>query len=332
MKRLMASAMVAACLALCACSSQTATPPASSSSAANGAASTGAFPARVKSCQEELTLTKAPEKVVVLDDTDLSILNQLGLLDKVVARSGKLRAAPYDDATLARLKAIPEIKSTVLDSGGTKVATETILEKNTDLVIGSDAGIDRDALRKAGIPVYSPVSFCANLHPEKATFSLVDQEIERVAALFGIPEKGQELITRTRGEVEAITKAAPSNRGSIAVLYVTPGSKEFYVYGNSGMVQPIVEANGLTNVYGDNPKRVFDGAMEDLVAKNPDSVLLLYGEGEADQVQPTFMTYAGVDKMKAVTNHKVYTMAFSLTDPPTPNSVKGATVLAGLLK
>ena len=326
MKKAVVSAVAAACLALSACTPNGATPTEGTS------ASTGQPPAHVMSCDEKLSFEKAPERVVVMDDTDLSIINRLGLLDKVVARSGKLRTAPYDEATVAKLKAIPEIKSTVLDSGGTKLATETILEQNADLVIGFDAGLDRDALRKAGIPVYAPVSFCANLNPQKATFNLVNEEIERVSTIFGIPEKGKELIAEIKGEVDTITKAAPSNRGSVAVLYVMPDSKAFYVYGNSSMVQPIVEANGLTNAYGEDPKRVFDGAMEDLLAKNPDYVLLLYGEGQAKEALPTFLKFQGADKMKAVKGNKVLTMAFSLTDPPTPNSVKGASVLAGLLK
>lgn len=327
MKQRLTCIAVAALLALSACS------PSNPSSPTKDAANTSkAFPAKVMSCDEELSFTKAPERVVVMDDTDLSILNELGLLDKVVARSGKLRTAPYDEATVKKLEAIPTIKSTVLASGGTNLSTETVLAKTPDLVIGFDAGVDRDALRKAGIPLYAPISFCANLNPAKATFNLATEEITRVAKIFGVPDKGKQLTSKVAADVEQLTKAAPKGRGTAAAVYVMPDSKAFYVYGNSSMVQPIFEANGLTNVYGEDSKRVFDGSMEDLLKKNPDHIILLYGEGAADKALPTFLSFAGAEKMKAVSERKVVTMAFSLTDPPTPNSIKGAKVLADLLK
>ncbi|GAB77885.1 iron complex transport system substrate-binding protein [Austwickia chelonae] len=318
-------ALTLGCLLTTACSSSI---PSNSSS---GGTASGAFPATVNSCDEKLTFTKSPEKVLIMDDTDLSILAEMNLLDRIVGRSGKLRTAPYDENTLARIKKIPEIASSVLDSGGTQVATETVIASGADLVIGFDAGIDRDALRKAGIPVYAPVSFCPNLNPAKATFGMVNDEIAKVASIFGAPEKGRELTERMNAKISGLTKEG-RKRGSVAVLYVMPGSKSFYVYGKSSMVQPIVEANGFTNVYGEDPQRVFDGSMEDLLAKNPDHLVLLYGEGKSEEAEPTLMTFQGAEKLSAVANKKVITMAYSLTDPPTPNSVKGATVLDGLVR
>lgn len=326
MTRILATTTAVGCLFTTACSSSI-----PSASPSGDGASSGAFPAKVKSCDEELTFTKSPQKVLIMDDTDLSILAEMDLLDKVVGRSGKLRTAPYDEKTLARIKKIPEITSTVLDSGGTQVATETVIASGADLVIGFDAGVDRAALRKAGIPVYAPVSFCPDLNPKPATFGLVNDEISKVAAIFGVPDKGRELTGRMDAKVAEVKKNG-AKRGSVAVLYVMPGSKSFYVYGNSSMVQPIVDANGFTNVYGKDAQRVFDGSMEDLLEKNPDHIVLLYGEGKSGEAEPTLMSFPGADKLAAVVNKKVVTMAFSLTDPPTPNSVKGATVLDGLVR
>ncbi|WP_162872911.1 ABC transporter substrate-binding protein [Austwickia chelonae] len=318
---------VLGCLLTTACSSSIPSVPPSD----GAGASSGAYPKTVKSCDEQLTFTKSPEKVLIMDDTDLSILAEMDLLDKVVGRSGKLRTAPYDESTLTRIKKIPEIASSVLDSGGTQVATETVIASGADLVIGFDAGIDRDALRKAGIPVYAPVSFCPDLNPEKAAFELVNNEITKVADIFGVPEKGRELTERMNSRIGGLTKEVRT-RGSVAVLYVMPGSRSFYAYGRSSMVQPIVEVNGFTNVYGQDPQRVFDGSMEDLLAKNPDHLILLYGEGKSEEAEPTLMSFQGAEKLSAVVNKKVITMAYSLTDPPTPNSVKGATVLDELAR
>lgn len=315
-------------LSLGACSSAGTTPTSAGSGAANAA-----FPAKVTSCDEQLTITKAPSRVIMLGDTDASVLVKLDLLDKVVGRAGALRTVGYDAATLAKITAIPEIKSTTLDTGGSKVSTETILEQRADLVIGYDTGLDRAALRQAGVPVYSPASFCANYSVKKADFGLVDTEVTTLGALFGVPDKAKDVVSSLDAQVLGLNSATSSpGTGTIAVLYITAGSKTFYAYGTSSMVQPIAEANGLRNVYDDQVKRVLDASMEDLLKRNPDRVLLLYGDGAPDQAMATFTGFSGADSLSAVKNHRVMVMAFSLTDPPTPLSVDGAVELGRLLK
>ena len=41
-----------------------------------------------------------------------------------------------------------------------------------------------------------------------------------------------------------------------------------------------------------------------------------------------FKSFNGADRLKAVTNNQVVVLPFSLTDPPTTLSVKGATQLS----
>ncbi len=289
-----------------------------------------AFPARVQSCDEVLVFDEAPTKVVMLGDTSASVLAELGVLDHVTARAGVLREDAYDQETLTELIAIPTIASTELDTGGANVSTEAILATGADLVIGYDTGVDRDSLRASGVPVYSPVAMCANYSVDKASFDLVNDEVTRLASVFGVPEKGAAVVTNLNEQVANL--GGETEKGSAAALYITPGSSTFYAYGSSSMVQPIFEANGLTNVYADETSRVFDASMEDLLQRNPDYIVLIYGDGNIEEAESTFATFSGVEELKAVKDGRVVAMAMPFTDPPTPTSVAGAVKLAELLQ
>ncbi len=289
-----------------------------------------AFPTRVQSCDEVLVFDEAPTKVVMLGDTSASVLAELGVLDHVTARAGVLREDAYDQETLTELIAIPTIASTELDTGGANVSTEAILATGADLVIGYDTGVDRDSLRASGVPVYSPVAMCANYSVDKASFDLVNDEVTRLASVFGVPEKGAAVVTNLNEQVANL--GGETEKGSAAALYITPGSSTFYAYGSSSMVQPIFEANGLTNVYADETSRVFDASMEDLLQRNPDYIVLIYGDGNIEEAESTFATFSGVEELKAVKDGHVVAMAMPFTDPPTPTSVAGAVKLAELLQ
>ncbi|AER68388.1 ABC transporter substrate-binding protein [Corynebacterium pseudotuberculosis] len=285
---------------------------------------------QVASCDETLSFNKAPEKVLVMSETDISILHDLDVIDKVVAKAGAKRVEGISPSLEKAIANIPTIAAGELDTGGAKVSTEAILELKPDLVIGFDTGADRQALKDAGIPLYSPDAFCPNASAKKADWGLVNNEIDKLATIFDVKGKGEEL----KKSIQEKLKQQGSTQGdtSAVMLYITPGSDEFYAYGNTSMVQPILEANGLKNVYADNPERVFDSSMEEILAKNPDRIVLLSESSDSDAAMKTFLNFPGAKDLKAVQNNHVAHMPFILTDPPTTLSVEGASYLHNLIK
>ncbi|WCC80248.1 ABC transporter substrate-binding protein [Cutibacterium equinum] len=270
----------------------------------------------------------------MLGDTDASTMAALGVLDHVIGRAGQIKDSAFDADSLAKIKAIPQIASQELDTGGAKVSTETILDQRADLVIGYDTGVDRAALRKAGVKMYSPDALCTDKAPASpATFSLVTQEVTKIANIFNVSDKAKEVNKNLDGDIKKIESQAGSGaKDGAAALYITPGSTEFYTYGSSSMVQPILEANGLKNLYSDNSTRVFDASMEDVLHKNPKWIVLLAGDGDASKVEPTFLGFKGAKELDAVKNGRVVVLPFSLTDPPSPSSITGAKKLHELVE
>ena len=325
---------LASTLCLTGCSTSAHEDDAQSSSTAT-TAQPSAYPATVMSCTEKLTFTEAPKRVLILGDTNAPTLSMLDLLDRVTMRTGKIDTTGYDVNTATKLMSLPEMKSgTTTLGGGASVATESILDAHIDLVIGYDEGLDRAALRKAGVKVYAPDTFCPHgTGTDHASFDLVTKEVSKVGDIFGVPDKARTLNDELTGQVKDLTsQASKDSQHSAAALWVEPGNSGFYTYGTSSMVQPILEANGLRNVYDGERKRVFDATMEDVLNRDPEWIVLLAQEGDIAKTKPAFLKYKGASQLQAVRKNQVVVIPFSLTDPPTPQSIKGAVELNKLLK
>ncbi len=324
MRRLLALVVIAAA-ALSGCGTSAADRAAQSASASRPGAA--GFPAQVDSCGETLSFDSRPKKVLILNGTGFPNLDALGVVDHLSLRAGEKNFGLGQEQLQKKYDAIPTLPGSDIETGGVRVSTEIILKNQVDLVIGYDEGVDREALRKSGIKLYSPAVFCKNYAVKHAIWELIDQEVNNLAAIFGVSDRAQDVIAKRQTAVSELTKTAQQAKGSGIALYITPGESHFYTYGASSMVQPIFEAAGLQNSYADNTKRVFDASMEDLLARNPDWIVLLALSSTEEQTLAAFTAFPGAGKLKAVANNRVVMLPFALTDPPTVLSVDGATAL-----
>ena len=299
-----------------------------SATASPGVDQQGGFPAEVDSCGEKIHFDAAPKKVLILNGTGLPDLDALGVVDKLSLRAGDKNFGTGQEELQAKYNAIQAVASSELETGGVKVSTEVVLENKVDLVIGYEEGVDREALKKAGVQLYSPAAFCPNYSVKHATWDLIDTEVNNLASIFGVQDKAASVIEKRKANVDALDVKGKAAGATGIALYITPGQSNFYAYGTSSMVQPIFEANGLKNSYEDNTTRVFDASMEDILKRNPDWIVLLSLEATKEQTLEAFKGFNGADRLKAVTNNQVVVLPFSLTDPPTTLSVEGASQLS----
>ena len=299
-----------------------------SATASPGVDQQGGFPAEVDSCGEKIHFDAAPKKVLILNGTGLPDLDALGVVDKLSLRAGDKNFGTGQEELQAKYNAIQAVASSEIETGGVKVSTEVVLENKVDLVIGYEEGVDREALKKAGVQLYSPAAFCPNYSVKHATWDLIDTEVNNLASIFGVQDKAASVIEKRKANVDALDVKGKAAGATGIALYITPGQSNFYAYGTSSMVQPIFEANGLKNSYEDNTTRVFDASMEDILKRNPDWIVLLSLEATKEQTLEAFKGFNGADRLKAVTNNQVVVLPFSLTDPPTTLSVEGASQLS----
>ena len=320
----------AATLLLTACGTSAAdratqSPSAGSSSAASAE---GGYPLDIVSCGQKLHFDAPPKKVLVLGDTEVSNLDALGLLERISLRAGQAQFGAAAPQLQAKYDAIKSVEAGKTDTGGVRIATETVLNSHADLVIGYDKGVEREQLAKAGVQLYSPEAYCPEYSVDKASWELIDTEVSNLGKILGVQDKAQAVISDIHAKVEKIKADAASGRGAGAALYLLAGGTKFSAYGSSSMVQPIFEANGLTNIYASNTSRVCDGSMEDLLARNPEWIVLLSSGASDEETIQTFKSYNGAEQLKAVIDNHVVVVPFVLTDPPNVLSVEGAAMLA----
>ncbi|AFN45118.1 periplasmic-binding protein [Arachnia propionica F0230a] len=327
MRRIIALAGAAALL-LTACGTSAADRAAQSASNSAAASGGGNYPVDIVSCGQTLHFDAPPSRVLVLGDTSVSNMDALGLMDKINLRAGNAHFGSAAPELQAKHDAIESVEAGKTDTGGVKIATETILNSHVDLVIGYDKGVEREQVAKGGVQLYSPEAYCPKYSVEKASWELIDNEINNLAKIFGVEDKANTVIAEIHAKTAKLKADAPSGRGTGAALYITAGSTRFSAYGSSSMSQPILDANGLTNVYGDNTTRVFDGSMEDLLARNPDWIVLLSSGASDEETIQTFKSFSGAEQLKAVVNDHLVVIPFVLTDPPNVLSVEGAATLA----
>lgn len=89
------------------------------------------------------------------------------------------------------------------------------------------------------------------------------------------------------------------------------------------MAQAQMETVGLTNVFSDVDQRVFEASFEEILAKDPDVVILLYVDGDPEALENALRALPGADRITAVRNDDILVQRFRMTGPPTPLSVDG---------
>ncbi|WP_375385285.1 ABC transporter substrate-binding protein [uncultured Microbacterium sp.] len=310
---------------LSACS---ATPTAASAGAAG--ASSAASPITVTNCATEVTLDKPAQRIVMVNNDALANVEVLGAVDRVVALTVTPQPGLYDDATYDTLDSLGLLSTETNSTGGSIVSRESILAADPDLVIAPENAVDRAALAASGIAVYSPSAYCTDPGPElreKATFDRVWDEVRTLGALLGESQRADDEIASA---TNSVSDPAP-DAGTAAALYVSSGGSVLSPYGAPSMVTPVFAAAGLTNVYADSDERVFDANIEDIISRDPHTIVLLYGSGDPQDTIDAFLSAPGVSALSAVKDHRVVALKFAYTDPPSMLSIQGPAQLSALL-
>lgn len=310
-----ATLVAIAVLGLTACAADTPT--------VGGAAEpTGGFPLTLENCGETVTLDAPPERVVLLESAPVTILDALGVLDRVVSRAGNFAPEYYDAELGARVDQIPVLSEDLDSTGHLELSQEVVIAQSPDLVLGLPNGTTRAGLRDGGAEVLVAQNFCAG-DTEPTTFATLDEQIREYGAIFDRVDEAEALVADLQQRVAAVEAQVAGAPGrTAAVLYPTPGGGPLYSYGTASMATPQLEAAGFTNVFDDVAERVVEISVEELIARDPD-VLVLLGQGDVNGLADDVAALPGADELRALRQGAVLTQLFNFTEPPSPLAVAG---------
>lgn len=251
-----------------------------------GTGASGGFPMTVQSCGREVTVEEPPERVMTMGPEAPTLMAAAGAAEEIDIRAAEFGypLGRYEDA-LADVRLISSLE---------EPSREVIIAQEPDLVIhyGLSATTPED-LAAAGIDSIVVSGLCdeqSGANPDgDVDFDDVYRDIELYARMVGTEEAASRTVADLRGRVAAARERFRGVVGgtrevrTAAAVYFSGGA--LGGYGNQNMTHTQIEALGLTNVFADVEERTFELSPEELIARDPDVIVLLHGNTPDESVE-----------------------------------------------
>ncbi|MGI5119361.1 ABC transporter substrate-binding protein [Marinactinospora thermotolerans] len=223
-------------------------------------------PLTLDNCGVEVSVTAPPERVVTMNQHVTEVMLALGLEDRLVG------TAFLDDEIVPEYRDAYEKVPVLADE---YPSFEDLLAAEPDFVYGGFAsafdetqGRGRAALADAGILTYQNIEQCV----DEVTVGTVEEEIRNVAAIFGVEERGEELISEMNDEL-ARTEAALEGVDPVDVLVVDSIGATVFTSGGSGIGSDLIARAGGRNVFDDVDDTFADVSIEQAAERAPEAIL-----------------------------------------------------------
>ncbi|MFO7587979.1 MAG: helical backbone metal receptor [Gemmatimonadota bacterium] len=213
-----------------------------------------------------LRIDRAPTRVVSLVPAVTEILYALGAGDVVVGRSA------WDDEPPAVL-AVPSVGDAL------RADPERVLARRPDLVIlhaGPDNAGSVERLERLGVPA---------LAIRIDDLDDLDRNLLRLGLLLGRQEEARALRERIRAELEAV-RAATEGLPRVSVYYDVAWPPAITI-GSGSYLDDLIAIAGGRNVFGDVAAPSPRVALEAIVLRDPDLILVPSGAAAAGATKPS---------------------------------------------
>lgn len=253
----------------------------------------------IDALDKEITLEKAPERIITLAPSNTEILFGLGLNDEIIAVNDN---DTYPEAALS--------KESV---GGMEFNLEQIISLQPDLVVAHESGLysfNEQAiaqLESIGIPVF--------VVKDAKTFEETYETIEQIGKLTNKEKEAEEMIASIKEGIEEIeVKVADLEEKSVFVVVGT--DPKLYVAGQETFISEMLEVLNVENAVPELGWPQYSS--EQFVKSNPDIILVTY-ENDLAAIEEND-AYAEMD---AVKNANVKLVDSDTTSRQGPRIVEG---------
>lgn len=281
------------------------------------------YPVTVVNCGNEVTFDAPPQRVVTFRNEVVPVLSSLGVLDRVVGRVGRFHEDYFDPSTGTQLQQIPVLSDQISQVGGGEISLEDVLAAEPDLVIGTSETVTREALLAQGVQVLENEESCPGSQAT-STLADIDTLFQLYGDVFDRPSEAQTAMAAIDRRIEqTVARVAPGEDRTAAMIYPSIGGGPVYAYGSGSMNHTLLELAGFDNVFADVPDRTYEVSVEELLARDPDVLIVLHS-GEPDaQVEGAVRALPGAEGMTAVRDGELMPLLFGFTSPASPITVDG---------
>ncbi|WP_327248071.1 ABC transporter substrate-binding protein [Streptomyces sp. NBC_01320] len=329
-----AALLAAALLLLTACGGGT------DDSTAKSAGGKG-YPVTLRNCGRTVTVAAAPHHAVSVDQGSTEILLSLGLADRLAA------TATWTDPVM---KGLEKANAKVPRLSENRPSSEKVLDQEPDFVSASfestlaKGGVaPREQFEELGVPTYVSPADCTGkdnsgggdgARTEALTMDSVYGEVRDLAAVFGVQQRGDELVARLRERVKKATDGIDVSDATL--LYWFSDSKAPYLAGCCGAPGVITKELGAKNVFDDTHEEWPQISWETVADRNPDVLVIgdltrkaQTAESAAKKIE--FLESNPATKNMDAVRHKRYVLLSGQAMNPSIRTVEGLEqVAAGL--
>ena len=285
----------------------------------------------VENCGNTWTFPHAPERVAVIKNTVPLTLSKLGVLDRVTTRAGQFPADYYPASVNQQLAKIPSLTDRLNASGHLQISRETMMQADADLVVGITDTVNAHTMQATGKAVIEEPSLCEN-STQRPSWDAVFEHVNLYGKLFNVPDRADNYNAQLRQRIAQLERNAAGEGKSVAVVFPSVGGGPLYAYGAESMATQVASSAGLRSVFSDTKKRVFEVSAEEVIASDPDVIVVLHSQGDGHAEVEELESMNGVETMRAVRNNQVHPVLLNKFDPPTPLAVDGLGELNDFLK
>lgn len=298
---------------------------------AQGNTSAG-FPLTVENCGVDVEFDEAPSRVMIVNSAPLQYLSTLGVLDRLSSRAGKFPPQYYSRQTLDAVGKVPSLTDRLGSDGHLKISTESIIAREPDLLLGLPEGVTRESLAAVGIPVLNEPSFCPEGIKDPG-YETIYSQMRLYGKVFDRQAEAEQAVRDLQKRIQTVEAGLPAQKGrKAAVLWPYRGEGTVGAYGGQSMATPQLKTLGARNVFADVDKRVFEVSMEELLGRDPDTIILLHTDGTEQEIKQALLGIPGAKDLRAVKNDAITVQLFNFTEPPTPLVLDGLERLATYFK
>jgi len=265
------------------------------------------FPVTISSCGHDATITAAPTHAVTLNQGATEVMLALGLQDAMAGtaylddRVAPAWQAAYDSVPVLA-KEYPTREQFL--AAQPDFAYASYASAFEDKAVGTQAELDG-----TGIASYLSPFGCDDkaLRPA-VSFESVWEEVSAVATAFDVEDRADALEAEQQQTLDDVAQAG----AGLKVLWYDSSTKTPFVGAGGGSPQLVLDSIGATNVFADLEGGWADGNWEDVLAADPDVIVLAdAGWDTAADKQAYLEKDPVLSQLRAVKEHRFVIVPFS---------------------
>lgn len=198
---------------------------------------------------------------------------------------------------------------------------EKILALKPDLVLATLEGNSKDQvvhLRELGLPVFVLAT---------GTFSEVESAMQQMSALLGEPAKGDIVVKKFKESLEKIRERGVEHAKSPKHVLIQLDEEPLIVAGGPSFLSEALKTVGAQNIYGEAKTGYPRPAIEDVLKRNPDAILVVAFGPELKRFQKMAYRWFQYPDLEAVKKKQVKVVYADALLRPSMRLLEGLAVL-----